>query len=349
MRKKLFVIGVFLSKKNQHKIYRTAADQLAEMLTKNSWKVFKASTQTNNVKRFADTFFRLVLHIFSYRIVLIPLLGGKKSLMFAYAISLFNKLFKKKSILIIHGGSVPGLINQNPAPYLKLFAKQNAIVCPSAFIHNALKTHAVNSTIIPNVLDLSNYPFQHKNDFSSCLLWMRTFEAPYNPLMAVRVLYLVRQHIASATLIMAGHDVDLLNQTKHLANQLNVLEFIHFPGYISLEEKIRLVNQCGLYLCTNTIDNAPVSVIEMMALGLPVISTNVGGLPYLIQNNHNGFLVEDDNAEQMASSIVQLLQQPAKLKEVAKNAFEYAQEFDAPNVYKKWESLFYSLSQKQLN
>ena len=62
-----------------------------------------------------------------------------------------------------------------------------------------------------------------------------------------------------------------------------------------------------IYLNTNRKENMPVSVVEAQAMGLPVVATNVGGLPFLIENGKNGFLVPTEDANQMAAKIKTLL------------------------------------------
>ena len=80
----------------------------------------------------------------------------------------------------------------------------------------------------------------------------------------------------------------------------------------------------------------PVSVIEAMALGLPVISTNVGGIPYLVKDQVNGVLVEPDNELEMVKAIVSLMANHLERDVMIANARQHVSQFDWENVKKLW-------------
>src|SRR5207249_4816523 len=91
-------------------------------------------------------------------------------------------------------------------------------------------------------------------------------------------------------------------------------------------------------------DNAPVSVLEAMACGLPVVSTNVGGMPYLLEGGRTGLLTPPGNVEAMANAVIRLLREPELALRLARNARERAEEFDWAFVLPRWESLLDSLT-----
>jgi len=79
-----------------------------------------------------------------------------------------------------------------------------------------------------------------------------------------------------------------------------------------------------------------VSVIEAMALGLPVVSTNVGGVPYLIENGVNGCLIEKDNVEDMFHSLSSILDNQTFAETLYRNARKKAETFGWENVKPLW-------------
>ena len=78
------------------------------------------------------------------------------------------------------------------------------------------------------------------------------------------------------------------------------------------------------------------SVTEAMALGLPIVSTNAGGLPYLIDNNVDGVLVPINNEDEMANAIIKLIKNPTKAVELSLNARKKSESFDLEKVKEQW-------------
>ncbi|MFX5813108.1 hypothetical protein ABTE31_20605, partial [Acinetobacter baumannii] len=84
---------------------------------------------------------------------------------------------------------------------------------------------------IENVVNLNDYQFHEKKQIRPNLFWMRTFEDAYNPLMAVKVLSIIKKKYPEAIMMMAGRDDGLLNATQIVAKELNVDSSITYPGY----------------------------------------------------------------------------------------------------------------------
>jgi glycosyltransferase involved in cell wall biosynthesis len=177
---------------------------------------------------------------------------------------------------------------------------------------------------------------------------MRTLHEIYNPEMAVRVTALLSKKYPDIKMVIAGREDGSLQKVTDLAAQLNVQHLIELPGYINKEAKNKYASDLDIYICTNRIDNAPVSLIEMMALGLPVVSVNVGGIPNLITDKENGLLVDLDDDIAMADSISLIVEQPLLGKKLVANGLKYCKQFDEEPVLQKWKLVFKDLDH-QLN
>jgi glycosyltransferase involved in cell wall biosynthesis len=346
MQQGILIIGLFLSERNKHKIYRTAADQLAELLRKNNFNIFLSSVHISKILRFVHTVFSILFKSNKYKLAIVPLYGGTFSLFWAEAATFLLKAINKKVILIIHGGSIPARMQNNfkAQNYLRTIKRADSVICPSNYIITHLQKHQVKAQLIENVLNLSDYAYHKKETINPTLFWMRTFEDVYNPLMAVRVFALLHKKYATAKMIMAGRDAGLLQQTIQLATDLNVISYIEFPGYINNETKNKLAAEYDIYICTNNVDNAPVSMIEMMSLGLPIVSTNVGGIPFLVTNNSDGLLVNMNDDEAMLSKIEMLIEDSYFANQLISQGLKTAKNYGEKEVIIKWEKMF-----KQLN
>src|SRR5690606_32388170 len=115
------------------------------------------------------------------------------------------------------------------------------------------------------------------------LLWVRSFSQIYNPVLALKIVEILKLKAMEVSLCMVGPDKDgSLQRCKEMATELNLP--VSFTGLLSKQEWIALSRDFDIFINTTNFDNMPISVMEAMSLGMPVISTNVGGLPLLIEN-----------------------------------------------------------------
>ncbi|HBK83748.1 MAG TPA: glycosyl transferase family 1, partial [Flavobacterium sp.] len=145
----------------------------------------------------------------------------------------------------------------------------------------------------------------------------------------------IKEKYANATLTMVGADKDgSLEHTKKWAEQNKIK--VNFTGKLTKEQWTELAQNHDIFINTTHFDNTPVSIIESMALGLPIVSTNVGGIPYLLSHNKNALLVEDNNAQQMADAIEILLNNEAIVQKITQNAIVHANTMNWSQVKEQW-------------
>ena len=156
--------------------------------------------------------------------------------------------------------------------------------------------------------------------------------------MAVLVLEALLQKGYDAKLTMIGPEVDgVLSETKKLAANKKLT--VNFTGKLTKQEWIKLSQKSNIFINTTNFDNTPVSVIEAMALGLPIVSTNVGGIPFLINNGEDGLLVSQDNIEEMVQAILKFKNNNDFRLKATKNARKKVEKFDWKEVRLKWQQL----------
>ena len=191
---------------------------------------------------------------------------------------------------------------------------------------------------IPNTIELKKYPFDSRAFDQPKLLWVRSFAQIYNPELAVKVLKVLLDEGYTASLCMVGPDSDgTLAEVQHLAKALNV--DVTITGKLSKAEWITLSQSYNVFLNTTNFDNTPVSVIEAMALGLPIVSTNVGGMPFLIADQVQGLLVPPENENAMAHAIIRLFEQPELRQILRTNARQKVEQFDWQQVKSLWAAI----------
>jgi glycosyltransferase involved in cell wall biosynthesis len=144
---------------------------------------------------------------------------------------------------------------------------------------------------------------------------------------------------------MIGPDKDgSLAVTQHLAQQLG-LE-VNFPGKMSKEAWRALSVSYDIFINTTHFDNVPISVIEAMALGLPVVSTDVGGIPFLLEDHKTALLVQDNDVQEMAQAIFNLVESAQLSQQLSAAARLEAQNYSWSNVKVLWEQLLDEIPKK---
>lgn len=243
-------------------------------------------------------------------------------------------------VCIIRGGNFPHRMKQSPGMVKQLLSGAARVVVPSRYLGEALEREGVQVTCIPNFINLDLYVFKKREVLKPSLLWVRAFDAIYNPIMAVEVLYIVRKAVPEATLNMVGADKGgLLSKVKDRIAELGLQECVEISGRLSKEEWTRRSAEFDLFINTTHVDNMPVSVVEALALGLPVVTTNVGGVPFLVSHENTALLVGDGDAPAMAAEIIRLLDSPKLAGQLSEKGRKLAESFSWDRVGPVWHSV----------
>lgn len=261
------------------------------------------------------------------------------TLYFYYALfaGLLCRLLDLSYYCVLHGGNLPARLQDSPWLCRLLFSGAKENIAPSGYLLKAFQKAGYATRLIPNFIPIENYTFRQRTSLHPRLLWVRAFDASYNPKMAIQVLHLLVQTYPDAELCMVGPDKDgSMADCQSLARELGLSERISFTGGLPKADWIALSQAYDIFISTTNFDNTPVSVIEAMALGLPIVSTDVGGVPYLIDNRVNGLLVEKGNAKATHEAICRLINNPAWANLLAQEARKKAETFAWERVKPLW-------------
>lgn len=335
MTKKLLYIGNKLSGQGNTV---TSIETLGGFLESEGVIIYYASSKRNKIVRMLDMLLKTVKYSRKVDFVLIDTYSTI-NFWYALIISQICRFLKVKYIPKLHGGNLPYRLEKSEFFSKLIFNNAYINTAPSKYLYDNFKKKGFENLIyIPNTIELSNYPFEEKKYDFPRLLWVRSFSKIYNPLIALKVFELVKQKYPNATLTMVGPRKDESNEEAIQYSEKNNLN-VEFTGKLTKKEWIELSKKTNVFINTTHFDNTPISVIEAMALGLPVVSTNVGGIPYLITHSENGFLVEDSDVDGMASQILKICSNDIKMEEITNSARKLVSNFDWDKVKFLWFKL----------
>jgi glycosyltransferase involved in cell wall biosynthesis len=327
------------NKLSKHGFSVTGIETLGKQLEEEGFQVWYSSDKRNIAFRLVDMLFSILKYRSVIDLVIMDTYS-KKAFYYSYFCSLLCRLLKINYYPVLRGGNLPEKIRQSKRMAGAVFGHSKANIAPSFYLFNVFSDAGFNVEYIPNNINLKDYDFKERSSFSPLLLWVRSFDNIYNPVLAIEILKVLLDNDPGARLCMVGPDKDGSQRfCRDRANELGILDHVTFTGYLSKKEWHTLAADYDIFLNTTTVDNTPVSVIEAMALGLPVVSTNVGGIPYLLQDEVDCLLVQNGDGDAMVRSIIRLIDYPEIGKDIAFNAREKVSSFDWDVVRHQWTEL----------
>lgn len=313
----------------------SSIDTLTPLFMASGFQVYSASHKKNMLMRLLDMLWTCYKYRKKADYVLIDTYSTL-NFYYAYFVSQFCRILKLKYIPILHGGNLSERLNSSPKLSKSIFNNAFLNVAPSLFIKSSFEALGYNKIInIPNSIELKNYPFKIRSFERINLLWVRSFSKIYNPLLAIKVLKALTDENIKAKLCMVGPDAD--GSLKIVQDKANALSLdVEFTGKLSKTDWVKISEDYNIFINTTNFDNMPVSVVEAMALGLPVVSTNVGGIPFLIKDNVNGKLVNPNSVNEFVDSIKQFVANPEHTYQITHEARLFAETLDWKVVEKLW-------------
>lgn len=182
------------------------------------------------------------------------------------------------------------------------------LAVPSGFLAEVFARFGMNARPLPNIVDLSRFhpPESLPNASSHRLVVTRNLEPLYDIGTAIRAFALVRVTYQDASLTISGSGPDAAALAQ-LCRDLHLESAVHWVGRLDRAQMADLYRNADLSLNPSRADNMPNSVLESLASGVPVASTNVGGVPFLLEHRRTGLLVPPDQPQAMADAVVELL------------------------------------------
>jgi glycosyltransferase involved in cell wall biosynthesis len=340
MKPAILLIGNFLS---GHGYTRQFIEDLSDRLQNAGWNIISASKILTRPLRLMDMVFTILANRNKYAVGHIVVFSGP-AFIWAEVTCRILKTLRKPCVLSLHGGNLPIFARRWPGRVRHLLNSAVVVITPSRYLFEQMQPYRSELRLFPNPLDLRNYDFRPRPKLRPTLIWLRSFHKIYNPFMAPEIVARLAADLPDVYLTMVGPDKGdgSLQLTQQIAKDLGVSGMIRFPGGVPKEEVAYWLQGGDIFINTTNIDNTPISVLEAMACGLCVVSTNVGGIPYLLENEKDALLVSPDDSEAMAFAIRRILTEPGLAEKLSTNARKKVERFDWSVILPQWEKLFES-------
>ena len=188
--------------------------------------------------------------------------------------------------------------------------RASTVIVPSRFLQTVFHKWHVETSIVPNIIDLSRFQPRSRPRQAIQIVVARNLERLYDIATAIRAFALIRRAAPQRATEDRRLRLNAGPNSSACAQQLGLEGAIEFTGRLDNEQMADLYQAADLLLNPSLTDNMPISLLEAMASGVPVVSTNVGGIPYLVRDGVTALLVPPGNPQAMASAALEILSNP---------------------------------------
>ena len=220
-------------------------------------------------------------------------------------------------VLNYHSGEAADHLQRSPIAR-RMLARVACNVVPSPFLADVFARFGLPATVVPNIIDLDRFAFRERDPLRPRFLSTRNLGYPYNVACTLRAFRMIqdRRPDASLTVVGSGPDEAALRQ---LAIELR-LNQVQFLGRVPPDAIAGIYAEHDIYIQSPDIDNMPLSVIEAFATGLPVVSTEAGGMPAILEPGQHGLLAPIGDHAALARASLSLLDHPDRARAFARAA-----------------------------
>ena len=242
------------------------------------------------------------------------------------------------------GGASPFLMHH--ARYVRsTLRRARAVVVPSGFLREVFLGFGIGSEIVPNVIDTRKFHPKNRT-IEGChshrkahIVIMRNLEPIYDIATGIQAFSLVRNQLPDVHLTIAG-DGPERGPLEQLTRELELNGSVTFAGRLHSDDVAKLYRSADLMLNSTLVDNMPNSILEAMASGVPIVTTNVGGIPHIVEDGRTALMVRPRDVGAMAEAIVKLLTNEGEWQRVAAAALHESSRYSWVNIRNMWFHIY---------
>lgn len=216
-------------------------------------------------------------------------------------------------------------------PSLKRVA---AVIVPSDFLARVFSERGIDVHLVKNIIDTQRFSADGQRTQQQDMLQLlvtRNLEPIYDIGTALRAFRRIREAFPGARLTVCGSGPERENLMA-LASELELGDAVTFTGRIDNNSITELYQSADVMINPSLADNMPISILEALACGVPVVSTNVGGVPYLVTHNETALLVSPGDDKAMAEAVISILGNSAIGDSLVKAGYQKIDDYTWPRV-----------------
>ena len=257
---------------------------------------------------------------------------------------LLAKVFNKKIIFHSHGGGFKDYTKRNPRIVRYVIGNCDVVVALSEtwklYFESVLNVKRV--VIIPNPVDTPSENHSTRSENLVVFLFLGAINDNKGVFDLLEVVNEYKEYLnGKAKFLLGGNgEIDRLNQMIHNYQIENIVEF---RGWVQGEDKIEILNNSHVFVLPSYIEGVPISILEAETYHLPIITTNVGGIPSIVKEGVNGYLLRPGDKQALSKAILEMVSNRELREKMSSASYQYARPHLLPEVEKKLTDLYEEL------
>jgi glycosyltransferase involved in cell wall biosynthesis len=249
-----------------------------------------------------------------------------------------GRLYRKGVILNYRSGQADDHLTRWPSAVAQM-RMAHAIVVPSGYLVDVFARFSLTAHSIFNFVDVERLRYRRRERVAPTFLSNRNFEEHYNVACVLRAFARIQAKIPDARLIVAG-DGPQRDMLHALAASLS-LNNIDWRGAVPPAGMADLYDAADVYMNAPSIDNMPNSIIEAYAAGLPIVTTDAGGIPYIVTHDRTALMVPVNDDQALATAALRVVNEPGlalRLADAGRD--ECLTKYVWPAVREEWARMY---------
>ncbi len=251
---------------------------------------------------------------------------------------LLSRLLGRRVIVNYRGGEAFRFLSKYGRLARPVLRLASFITVPSRYLEKCFLEQGFACAIVANPIDLLRFKFRSREQLRPRLVVTRNLEPMYNVEMALRAFAIVKRAYKNCRIDIVGTGSEESKLKTWVED--NRLDSVFFHGAVRNDKMPTYLDEADILLNPTNVDNLPMSLIEAFASGLPVVSTQVGGIPDLV-GEETALLVEAGNYREMADKILGLLENPVLAKNLIMSGKRLSENFSWDRIREKLLTIYF--------
>ena len=259
---------------------------------------------------------------------------------------LVGRLYGKKVLLNYHSGEAQDHLQRWRRTAIPTIRLVDSVVVPSVYLKKVFASFGLPAKAVFNLIETDKFHFRVRPPLRPVFLSNRNLEIHYGVDRVLRAFGIIQKSFPEATLTVAG-DGSQREALKKLAADLE-LQHVRFVGQVPPGRIAEYYDKADIYLNGSEVDNQPLSLLEAFACGLPIVTTDAGGIPDIVSDGETGFLVPRGNFQMLAERAQKLLKDPTLAASLTHNGNLECRKYSWAVLRDAWINIYAELANDQV-